>query len=26
VSAKDIGYIAAAVLPDCFFFEGPPEA
>jgi serine/threonine-protein kinase HipA len=26
VSAKDIGYIAAAVLPDCFFFESPPDA
>ena len=26
VSAKDIGYIASAMLPDCFFFEIPPDA
>jgi serine/threonine-protein kinase HipA len=26
VSAKDIDYIAAAILPDCFFFEGRPDA
>jgi len=25
VSAKDIGYIASAMLPDCFFFEIPPD-
>jgi serine/threonine-protein kinase HipA len=26
VSAKDIDYIAPAILPDCFFFERRPEA
>jgi serine/threonine-protein kinase HipA len=25
VSAKDIEYIAPAFLPECFFFEKPPE-
>jgi len=25
VSAKDVDYIAAAILPDCFFFEKQPE-
>lgn len=25
VSAKDIDYIAPAMLPDCFFFERPPN-
>ena len=25
VSAKDIEYIAQAFLPECFFFEKPPE-
>jgi serine/threonine-protein kinase HipA len=25
VSAKDTDYIAAAYLPECFFFEKPPE-
>lgn len=25
VSAKDIEYISSAFLPDCFFFERPPE-
>ena len=25
VSAKDIEYIAPAILPDCFFFEAQPE-
>jgi len=26
VSAKDIDYIASAILPDCFFFERRPDA
>ena len=26
VSAEDMDYIAPAILPDCFFFERPPEA
>ena len=26
VSAKDIDYIAVAILPDCFFFERRPDA
>lgn len=26
VSAKDIDYIAPAILPDCFFFERKPDA
>lgn len=26
VSAKDIDYIAPAILPDCFFFERQPDA
>jgi serine/threonine-protein kinase HipA len=26
VSARDIDYIAPAMLPDCFFFETPPHA
>ena len=26
VSAKDIDYIAPAILPDCFFFERRPDA
>jgi serine/threonine-protein kinase HipA len=26
VSAKDIDYIAPAILPDCFFFEKQPDA
>jgi len=26
VSAKDIDYIAPAILPDCFFFESLPDA
>jgi serine/threonine-protein kinase HipA len=26
VSAKDIEYIAPAFLPECFFFEKPPQA
>jgi serine/threonine-protein kinase HipA len=26
VSARDIDYIAPAILPDCFFFEMPPDA
>ena len=26
VSAKDIDYIAPAFLPECFFFEKPPDA
>jgi len=25
VSAKDIDYIAPAMLPDCFFFERQPD-
>jgi len=25
VSAKDIEYIAPAFLPECFFFEKPPQ-
>ena len=25
VSAKDIDYIAAAILPDCFFIESPAD-
>jgi serine/threonine-protein kinase HipA len=25
VSAKDTDYIAPAFLPECFFFEKPPE-
>ncbi len=24
VSAQDLGYIAPAILPECFFFESPP--
>ncbi len=26
VSAKDIDYIAPAILPDCFFFDRRPDA
>jgi serine/threonine-protein kinase HipA len=26
VSAKDIDYIALAILPGCFFFEKQPDA
>lgn len=26
VSARDIDYIAPAILPECFFFEGRPDA
>jgi serine/threonine-protein kinase HipA len=25
VSAKDVEYIAPAILPECFFFERPPD-
>lgn len=25
VSAKDVEYMAQAFLPECFFFEKPPE-
>jgi serine/threonine-protein kinase HipA len=26
VSEKDVDYMAQAFLPECFFFENPPEA
>ena len=26
VSAKDVDYMAQAFLPECFYFEKPPEA
>ncbi len=25
VSAQDVDYVAPAILPECFFFEAPPD-